>query len=74
MEIGFQHGVFAPTYEEQVNKHGLTYGDKAEWVQKVAYGLSCAYVHGCITDSEYTKILQRFQKNILAKNLKKLEG
>lgn len=69
MVVEFYHGALSDTYEEQANKQGLTFGDKAEWIQKVSYGLVCAHIHGCITDSEYDKILQRFQKKILIKNL-----
>ena len=72
-EIEFRHGALCDTYEEQANEQGYTFGDKAEWVEEVGYGLKCAYIHGCITDSEYDKILQRFQKKILIKNLKTLK-
>lgn len=74
MTVEFYHGAFCDSYEEQANAQGFTFGDKAEWVQKVGFGLVCAYIHGCITDSEYDKILQRFQKKILSKNLKPLES
>jgi len=72
--IEFHHGALCDTYEEQVNQQGYTYGDSAEFVQNVGYGLVAAYIHGCITDSEYNKILNRFQKKILInkKFLKKL--
>ena len=60
MTVEFYHGALSDTYEEQANKQGLTFGDKAEWVQKVAFGLVCAHIHGCITDSEYDRILQKF--------------
>lgn len=73
MIVEFRHGTLSDTYEEQANKQGLTFGDKAEWVQEIGYGLVCAYIHGCITDTEYDKILQRFQKKILIKNLKHIE-
>lgn len=73
MIVEFHHGVLSDTYEEQANKQGLTFGDKAEWVQEISYGLVCAHIHGCITDAEYDKILQRFQKKILIKNLKHIE-
>ena len=69
MEVEFHHGALADTYEKQANKQGFTLGDKAKWVQKVGFGLVCAHIHGCITDAEYDKILQRFQKKILIKNL-----
>lgn len=71
-EIGFYHGALSDSYEKQANKQGYTFGDKAKWVQKVGFGLVCAHIHGCITDSEYDKILRRFQQKILLKNLKRL--
>lgn len=72
MTVGFHHGTLSETYEEQANKQGFTFGDKAEWVQKVGFGLVCAHIHGCITDAEYDKILQRFQSKILMENLRKM--
>lgn len=71
--VGFYHGALSDSYEKQANEQGFTLGDKAEFAQKVGFGLVAAYVHGCITDSEYDRILDRFQKKILVKNLKKLE-
>lgn len=73
MTVGFHHGALADSYEEQANKQGLTFGNMAEYVDKVGFGLVAAHMEGCITDKEYDKILQRFQKKILVKNLKKLE-
>jgi hypothetical protein len=73
MDIEFRHGALADTYEKQANKQGFTLGDRAEWIQRVGFGLVCAHIHGCITDAEYDKILQRFQKKILVKNLKRIK-
>lgn len=72
MNVEFHHGALSETYEEQANKQGLTFGDNAKWVQEVGFGLVCAYIHGCITDAEYDKILRRFQRKILMKNLRKI--
>lgn len=74
MTVGFHHGALCDTYEKQANEQGFTFGDKAEWIEKVGFGLVCAYIHGCITDSEYDRILQRFQKKVLFENLKPLES
>lgn len=74
MTVEFHHGALSDTYEEQANKQGLTFGDKAEWIQNIGFGLICAHIHGCITDAEYDKILQRFQKKILIKNLEHISG
>jgi hypothetical protein len=69
-EIVFRHGALSDAYEKQANDQGFTFGDRAEFVQKVGFGLISAHIHGCITDSEYDKILQRFQKKILVKMLR----
>ena len=74
MIVGFHHGALCDSYEEQANAQGFTFGDMAEWIEKVGYGLVCAYIHGCITDSEYNKIMDRFQKKILLKNIKPRES
>lgn len=74
MNIGFHHGALCDSYEEQANAQGFTFGDMAEWVQKASFGLVCAYIHECITDSEYDKIMQRFQTKILIENIKPLES
>lgn len=71
--VEFYHGALADDYEKQANEQGLTLGKHAEFAQNVGFGLVAAHIHGCITDSEYDKILQRFQKKILVKNLKPLE-
>lgn len=70
--VGFHHGALCDSYEKQANEQGFTFGENAEFVQKVGFGLVAAYIHGCITDSEYDKILKRFQK-ILVEMLERLE-
>lgn len=76
MTIEFHHGALADSYEKQANTQGFTYGKEAKWVQDVGFGLVCAHIHGCITDSEYDKILRRFQQKILInpRFLKRLES
>lgn len=69
MSVGFHHGPFADSYEKQANKQGYTLGGMADFVQDVGHGLICAHIHGCITDREYDKILQRFQEKMIVKNL-----
>lgn len=69
--VGFHHGALADTYEEQANAQGFTFGDKAEWIEEVGKGMVCLWIHGCLTDGEYNKVLQRFQKKILVPNLKR---
>ncbi len=76
MTIEFHHGALCDSYEKQANAQGFTYGKEAKWVQDVGFGLVCAHIHGCITDSEYDKILRRFQQKILInpRFLKRLES
>ena len=71
MTVEFHHGALADTYEEQANAQGFTFGEMAEWIEEVGKGLTCLWIHGCMTDKEYDRILQKFQKKILIKNLKK---
>lgn len=75
MEMEIHHGALAEPYEVQVKKYGLTYGENKYFVEGVGFGIVAAYIHGCITDSEYEKILRRFQKNILLNKdfLKRME-
>ena len=70
--VGFMHGALSDCYEKQANQQGYTLGDMAEFVEKVGEGLVCLWIHGCVTDSEYDRILQRFQKKRRVKNLKPL--
>lgn len=70
--VGFCHGILCDTYEKQANEQGFTFGENAEFVQKVGFGLVAAHIHGCITDAEYDRILGRFQKKVLIANLKPL--
>lgn len=74
MNIEFHYGALAESLEEQANKQGYTFGNYADWVEKVNFGLFCSHIYGVITDSEYDKILKRFQDKILIKKLKKMEG
>lgn len=63
--VGFHHGALCDSYEKQANEQGFTFGKNAKFVQKVGFGLVAAHIHGCITDSEYDKILKRFQKKLV---------
>lgn len=74
MTVEFHHGALADPYEEQARAQGFTLGNMAEFADKVGFGLVAAHIHGCITDAEYDKILQRFQKKILVKHLKPYKG
>ena len=63
--IEFHHGALEDDYETQANRQGFTFGKDAEFVNMVGFGIVAAWIHGVITDSEYDKILARFQKKIL---------
>ncbi len=71
--IEFRHGALCDDYEKQANDQGYTFGDNAEFVQKVGFGLVAAHIHGLITDGEYDRILRRFQKKMITKWIKKME-
>lgn len=73
MEIGFHHGALCEDYEIQANRQGFTFGDSAEFVQKLGFGLVACYVHGILTESEYQKALKRFNAYLI-KNLIEKDG
>lgn len=73
MTVEFHHGALADEYEVQANKQGFTLGDMAEFAENVGYGIVAAHIHGVITDSEYGKIIERFQKKIIIKHLQKIQ-
>lgn len=72
-EIEFHYGGLCDSLEKQAKKQGYTFGKDAKWVEKVSFGLTCAYIHGCITDSERDRILRKFQTKVLMPRLKKLD-
>lgn len=65
IKLTFYHGPMADPYEEQALRQGWTFGNWARFVENVGFGLNAAWVHGVITDSEYDRIMKRFQKKIL---------
>ena len=71
--VCFHHGGLADKYEKQAREQGYTFGKEARWIQKMGDGILMAYVHGCMTDGEHSKILKRFQSKILMKHLKPIE-
>lgn len=70
MNMIFIHGALSDPYEEQANGYGYTLGDDAEWIQRIGDGLVIGHIHGCITDGEYDKILERFTRKAITKHLK----
>lgn len=71
-EIGFHHGALCEDYEKQANEQGYTLGKFDVIANKLGFGLTINYVHGIITESEYSKALNRLQKKLI-QNLRKLE-
>lgn len=71
--VEFHHGALCKSYEEQARKQGFTLGDSAKFADRIAFGLVAAHIHGCITEAEYDRILKRFQKYILIRNLRPIE-
>lgn len=71
--IGFHFGALASPFEEQANEQGYTLGDKAEYYEKMFFGLTAAWFDGVMTDGEHTKALQRLVKR-LAKAVKPIKG
>ena len=72
-EIEFWHGALSSSYEKQANKQGCTLGEDADFVQRLGDGLVLGHIHQVITDSEYDKILRRFQNKVLVPRLKPLK-
>lgn len=73
MIIAFHHGALTDSYEAQANMQGFTFGENADFVERVGFGLVAAHIHGCITNAEYDRILKRFQQKILMECIKKME-
>ena len=71
--IIFKHGAIAKPYEKQANDQGYTFGENADFVEKIGFGIIAGHINGIITDSEYNKILKRFGDKLLAQYLKPLE-
>ena len=73
MQINFNYGALSDPLEEQANKQGCTLGEDADFVQRLGDGLVLGHIHQVITDSEYDKILRRFQNKVLVPRLKPLK-
>ena len=71
--IVFHHGALSDTYEEQANAQGFTFGDRAKFVQDIGSSILVLYFYDCVTESEYAKIIRRFQEKVLVHNLKPME-
>lgn len=73
MNVEFHHGALRDSYELQANKQGYTLGKKQKKVEEIGDGIILAWVNDCLTDSEYHKALERFQKKIIVPNLKRIK-
>lgn len=71
MEVGFYHGAFSDSYEEQANKQGFTLGDKVKLFEDVKHSYNMLRIHGYLTDNQADSVCKKIQKN-LVKNLKQL--
>ena len=64
-EIGISYGALSDPIEDQLNEQGYTLGEKAELVEKMVFGLIAANIHSVLTDSEYTRALDRLHKKVI---------
>ena len=70
MEIVFKYGLLADTIEKQANDQGFILEDGyGDFLEKVLFGINAARIRGCITDSEYDRILKRIQNKLIVPNL-----
>lgn len=70
MEVVFKYGFLADKIEKQANDQGFILEDGyGEFIEKVLFGINAAHIRGCITDSEYDRILKRIQNKLIVPNL-----
>lgn len=55
----------SPTYEEQANKQGFTFGEDAALIQILAEGLCLLHIHGILSDEEFSKAQEKFTNLLL---------
>ena len=60
------------SFEKQANDQGLTFGDKAEFFDRVHKSYNLLRIRGYLTDSQSEKVMQKIQKDLI-KNLKRLD-
>ena len=71
--VTFHHGALADSYEKQANEQGYTLGKYAEVTDKAAFGLHFAWIHGCLTDKEHDRAIEKVQKKLIVPHLKEVE-
>lgn len=70
--VTFNYGGLSEPLEDQARSQGYTLGDKAEIMEKLAFGLVVNMIHGTLTHSAYEKALNRLHKKVM-KEIKPLE-
>lgn len=50
--------------EAQLNEKGYTLGEKKELIDKLHFGLVINYIHGTLTEGEYSRALARLNKQV----------
>lgn len=63
-EITFSYGAWSDPIEEQANAQGFTLGNKADKWQKVYDAMVMLHIHDILTDGQYTKAIERYQKKM----------
>ena len=63
--IGFYHGAMSEPYEVQANKQGYTLGRDRERLEQLGFSLTYAWIHDCLTDSQYDMALKKLQKQLV---------
>lgn len=63
--IGFHHGALADSYEVQANRQGYTFGENAEHLQALGEAAVLLWIEDCLTDSQYHKVLEKIQKQLV---------
>ena len=74
--IGFYHGALADSYETQANQQGYTLGESADHLQALGDAAVLLWVEDCLTDSQYNKVLERIQKQLVksARGMRRADG
>lgn len=65
--VGFNYGIVSESLEVQANKQGYTLGDKAEKIDKTHEAIKRLCIEGYFTESQYSSILKKFNKNVVSK-------
>lgn len=69
--VGFSHGMFFDSYEEQANEQGFTLGDNAESFDEIARAFNRLCWHRLLTEKQKDMVVAKIQKKLI-KSLKPL--